>query len=166
MTRIAFHAAGARSLIPAIDAVLIAVESDDEAALLRLVTLSDVPCVVRPSGVGSLPKCPEGVADGTAVSLFPLDFCEGHFADRQEVSERLQSIMALHPRLFAVHEYAGPTPFRGTTRDFVAVFGFQEDQPSGVFNVYIRKDGALTGIAVCGGYMNLQQVGKMLIAPK
>ena len=161
---VSFHPPLTRSGIADVDAVLGEVESADVAALLRRLRFSDVACAENPLGIGAPPKCPPGISSGTLVSVFPLDRCEEGFASLAEVEGQVRSAIARQPRLYAVHRPDRP----GTGgAAFVAVFGFREEQPSGVFRVYVGGDGMIVRLGVCPppATLSLRNVGAVVLPP-
>lgn len=160
---VSFHPPLTRSGIADVDAVLREVESADVAALLTRLRFSDVACAENPLGIGAPPKCPPGISSGTLVSVFPLDRCEEGFASLAEVEGQVRSAIARQPRLYAVHRPDRP----GTGgAAFVAVFGFREEQPSGVFRVDLGGDGAIVRVGVCGlATLSLRNVGAVVLPP-
>lgn len=65
-----------RSGIPALDAALDALFSGDRVAVFSLIAYTPAVCVEQPVGLGSPPMCPEGIADGTPIDVFPASACE------------------------------------------------------------------------------------------
>jgi hypothetical protein len=164
--RVVFQAKGSRVGVTPIDVVLGAVENGDAGSLSALIAFSDLPCVMNPQGLGSPPKCPAGVSSGSLVSVFPLSRCESGFADREQTAAALDQALSRHVQLYAVYE-EGPRPEPGEPA-YVALFGFQETQPSGVFRILMRKDGAIVGLGLCPppGSLSFQNAGSMILPPR
>jgi hypothetical protein len=162
--RLTFHPGSTRTGYPAVDRPLDIVDAGDADSLLKLVRFTEVPCSENPQGIGAPPKCPTGTAAGSPVSVFPLSRCEEAFADPAEVARGVRSALALQPRLYAVHEPASPLT---ATPTYVVVFGFREEQPSGVFRLFVADDGAVVRMDLCPppGTLTLQNVGKTILAP-
>lgn len=163
--RISFYSPSSRTQIAEVDAVLEAVQAGDAAALLRLVQFTGVACVERPSGIGSPPRCPTGVASGSLVPVFAFDPCEAHFASHEEIQRWLRQALDLRPRLYAVYKPAAPTLGNA---DYIVLFGFREEQPAGTFRVFVRAGGAIPELGLCPppGSMSLQNGGAMILPPK
>lgn len=161
---VSFYPPRTRSGIAGIDAVLAEVESSDVGALLTRLRFSDVACAENPLGIGAPPKCPPGTPSGTLVSVFPLSRCEDGFAELSEVEERVRSTIALRPRLYAVHRLARPVT---GDPNYVAVFGFREEQPAGEFKIYVADDGKIVRLGVCPppATLSLQNAGAMVLPP-
>jgi hypothetical protein len=161
---VSFHPPLARSGIAAVDAVLVEVESGDAGGLLTRLRFSDVACAENPLGIGAPPKCPPGTPGGTLVSVFPLARCEGGFAELSEVEDGVRRTFALRPQLYAVHRLARPVT---GDPDYVAVFGFREEQPAGNFRIYVADDGMIVGLGVCPppATLSLQNAGEMILPP-
>jgi hypothetical protein len=81
-----------RTNITGLDPVLEAVASRDPQAIADRMALLETACTTA-GGLGGPPKCADGVADGTLVSVFPMLEAEGTFAaadDLLQVADSLQ----------------------------------------------------------------------------
>ncbi len=88
---------GVASIDAAIDAMLIT----DLSALRAMIRFTPTPCVISPEGLGALPTCRPGEAEGTAVDVLPIAQCEGFFARPDELA--LDGVPSLAVRLYAVY---------------------------------------------------------------
>jgi hypothetical protein len=70
------HPKATRTGNAAVDVVLAAIESGDPAKVTGLVKFTSIPCRTV-SGIGVEPFCPEGVAVGTPLEVFPTACAEG-----------------------------------------------------------------------------------------
>ncbi|MCC7364027.1 MAG: helix-turn-helix transcriptional regulator [Dehalococcoidia bacterium] len=61
---------------PEIDPIIIALVTNSYAALAGRVQLFPEPCAADPQGVGSPPRCPDGVPDGGSVQTARVATCE------------------------------------------------------------------------------------------
>ena len=77
-----------RTGITDVDEVLAAVESGDAQSLRDLVRFTTVGCTTG-EGVGGLPKCREGEAEGALVNVLPLLGPEGSFIYESDLSNFL-----------------------------------------------------------------------------
>lgn len=167
-SKLTFQPVAARTGTEAIDAVIAAVAATDSDVLTSRLRYSEVSCALNPMGIGSPPKCPEGVAAGSPLTLLPFGLCEEHLADASEVSERLGAALADRPRLYAVYEPPpAPLPGQPIHPDYVVLFGFQEQQPSGIFRLYMTRDGAITALSLCTqGTLMAPEVARFILPPK
>lgn len=140
----ATHPRGTRSGIAEVDAVLSAIDGGDQDRLGGLLQFSDIRCrhVIRDAG--DLPACPDGVADGTLISVFPESFCEGSYVYEGDEPAAFDALKA--SSLFAV--YHGSEFGRGS--DFAVVL-------SGGGGIWWIKDGKIDRISHgCGADVRTQ----------
>ncbi len=146
-----YYASNTRSGTAAVDAALDMVAAGDVAGLVARVRFSPAPCHPNPMGVASPPKCPEGQPAGTLVMVFPGNICEGTFQDLAGIQRWLSEALARSPRIYAVYD-PGKSLWpllQSNPPDYVVMFGFLDQQPAGVFRLWVLKDGALTGFDLC-----------------
>jgi DNA-binding CsgD family transcriptional regulator len=88
--------------IPEVNAIIADILAGDVAAVeARLQTFLE-PCAADPQGVGSPPRCPDGVADGTAIETFRYLACERGYPGQQQ-DETLRRALEGPLELFAVY---------------------------------------------------------------
>jgi hypothetical protein len=78
--------------IESLDGIIADVVAGDASAVAATVKYQQVPCV-EIEQVGSPPPCPEGLAIGTELDVFPINICEGTWAGREELPGRLEAIV-------------------------------------------------------------------------
>jgi hypothetical protein len=79
--------AGAETADGAVNAIVTALDSGDNAKVVPLVGYMQVECDSHPGpGLGPPPTCPPGVADGTPVDAFPAGGCEGVYLSPQGIA--------------------------------------------------------------------------------
>jgi hypothetical protein len=72
---------------------------DDKVALLQFI---QVPCA-NVEGLGGPPACPEGVAEGTALEVFPNLGAEGSWAAQEEMTTMFTNLNLQVKSLYAVY---------------------------------------------------------------
>lgn len=115
--------------------MLEAIEAGDHQRLTDLLVFQDMTCRVVIRDAGDLPACPESVADGSLVSVFPESFCEGsyvHDGDQPEAFDALD-----HMRLYAIYSGSDVGPRRS---DYGVVL-------SGGGGIWLISEGRIDGIA-------------------
>ncbi|MBT7096762.1 hypothetical protein HN937_05260 [Candidatus Poribacteria bacterium] len=86
-----FHPSDVRTGVEFVDVVIAALVAEDRAALAELLVFAETECVEEPE-MGSPPRCPEGVAEGSQVEMFEYASVGPNFvtaADRGRVLEEL-----------------------------------------------------------------------------
>ncbi|HXU24162.1 MAG TPA: hypothetical protein VN697_09050, partial [Tepidiformaceae bacterium] len=79
----AAYPGGTRTGNPEIDPVLDAIASGDSARVGALVSFTPIACRIE-SGIGVEPYCPDGVAPGTPMNVFPVACAEGSSVPRAD----------------------------------------------------------------------------------
>jgi DNA-binding CsgD family transcriptional regulator len=87
------HPYSVRTGEPGVDAILAAIEERDIPTLASRLRFVEEPCVADPEGLGAPPTCPEGVADGTPIEVFPGAACHGWWANRDDTAQLAQGII-------------------------------------------------------------------------
>ncbi len=102
------YPADLRTGITGLDPVLEALASGDPAEIAARLRLLETACTTA-DGLGGPPKCDEGVAEGTLVSVFPVLGAEGTFATAEELQLVAESLE--FAGLFGVYQITtGPSP--------------------------------------------------------
>jgi hypothetical protein len=97
-------AADRRTGVPDLDRIIDAVDQKDVATLEQLVDYQVVGCTTE-LGAGGPPKCPNGVADGTMLRVFPVVSCEGGWTE--DASETLAFFVDAARGLYAAARNPG-----------------------------------------------------------
>jgi DNA-binding CsgD family transcriptional regulator len=126
-----------RSGIPAVDAVIDALQSGDEATIAALIQYGKVPCAAF-TGLGSPPKCPDGVAPGTPVDALERG-CEGSYFVPPTASAQLIRFIG-NSSLYALVERPPATP------GGPPVLALTLAKPQGSASTLLIQDGRITRV--------------------
>jgi len=128
-----YYPLSTRTGIAEVDAVLAAVESGDPQALRDLVHFTTVACTTA-EGLGGPPKCREGEAGGTLVTVLPFLGPEGSFLDESELSSfpgvnviGLYAVYSVTDSAYS--EEASPAG------EYAVAFNAEENQPNVVIQI-------------------------------
>ena len=155
----AFHPAGTRTGVSYVDAVVEAVEQNDEAKLFSLIHYYPRACGPPPpatSGVSGVP-CPTGEPVGTEVLGVFLGGCEGVFYPLGSEGARrapAHFLLAIDPRLYAIPRTMGQE--RG---EFLVVFASGHIAAA-------DSQGILAFYVPCGGIEGYGRRTSFLLPPK
>lgn len=165
--RMNYYATGHRSGIAAIDEVLRLVETRNAEELIARIAYSILPCSRTFVGIGGPPACPDGQPEGSPVQAFPGRLCSAGYMQREDAERWLRQALAERWRLAAAWVPTAVPPERlGDGVAFVVVFGRNEDQPHGLFELDVREDGRVSGFDYCPpGSMASNLVREFVIAP-
>ena len=146
--------------IPAADAVVAAVLSQDVDPLLAIVRYTEMVCIDEPQGIGAPPLCgAAGVPSGSTVEVLPSGSCEAEYILRADLRAQLafrfadpaQFYGVLRPQRFPV---GLPTPSEaGPIPDYAVVFR-QNVSTGEIFSAVHLLGGqiiALQALGPCGG---------------
>jgi hypothetical protein len=101
---LSLHPDTLRTNITGLDPVLEAVASRDPQAIAERMALLETACTTA-GGLGGPPKCADGVADGTLVSVFPILEAEGTFATADDLLQVADSLQIAG--LFGLYQVTG-----------------------------------------------------------
>lgn len=122
------HPDDLRTGITGLDPVLEAVASRDPEAIAARLQLLETACTTA-DGLGGPPKCDEGMADGTPVTVFPILGSEGTFVPAEGLADLANSLAI--EGLFGVYQVAAePNPEEAYW-------------PSGVYGVVLAGNGSV-----------------------
>jgi hypothetical protein len=101
---VTLHPDTLRTGITGLDPVLEAIASRDPQAIAEHLALLETACTTA-DGLGGPPKCADGMADGTIVSVFPILEAEGTFATVDNLLQVADSLQIAG--LFGVYQVTG-----------------------------------------------------------
>jgi len=98
------------SVTPAnlLDQVVTVVTEGDASDILPLLDATPTECTVRPVGVGSLPKCPDGTPDGTLIPVIRATACE--YVYPSEIEGQVEQLAGQERELFAIYPQSAKAP--------------------------------------------------------
>ena len=131
-----------RSGIPALDAALDALFSGDRAAVASLIAFTPTDCMAEPPGLGSPPMCPEGIADGTTIDVFPASNCHGYYVFPEDMDNKVDTMTARGAELYEVYEVSDSYP--PGTHAAVYTGAIADARPDDAYVVFITR-GRITG---------------------
>jgi len=139
---------------PAVDRYIRALVDGDWRTLASNLVLLPEPCTVAPQGVGSRPRCPEGVAEGGTVRAARLMACERLYAQDpvRDLAYDLGPRFAFPHLLYAVYRTDGATRYNFVPTGEVAIVirdAVPLDQAGA--QTWFIKDGQVVGALLgCG----------------
>jgi hypothetical protein len=144
-----FHPPDTRTDNEVLDAIIEAIVNGDSEALAGLVEFLEFECSTEPGGG---PACPDGVADGTAVQVFPFAACQPEYlfseADVLEAFAGLLDGTTFY--LYAV--YSDPPSPAGDAAAYRILFGTLDEE--GVA-IDVSAAGAIVASVQCGPPVNM-----------
>ena len=119
------------------------------------------PCEVNPQGVGSKPRCPDGVAAGAMVQTARITACErAYLLTKADIEKLLRPVFAFPHELFAVFRTDG-----ALYRDFVptgaTAIVISDPRRDAGRVLYLDSDGRLVGMRLGCGETPLQMTSSI-----
>ncbi|MBI2764620.1 MAG: hypothetical protein HYX53_01775 [Chloroflexi bacterium] len=135
--------AGVRSGDAGVDAVLDALASGDPARVIGLIKWTPIGCLAQPMGIGSPPKCPDGVAEGTLLDSLQGACAEGFYILRESLTGNPEFNLFRPQPLYAVWRDTGNLAW--ISHDAVALYG----TPGGFATEVFIDGGKIAGFSAC-----------------
>ena len=129
-----YHALDTPTTIEDIDTILAAINSNDKQKLTDLFSYTTIACKTIVNGLGGLPLCRAGEADGTLVEVLPVLSSEGYYLYKDEISNWFGLDVA---GLYAVYQvlesaYSDENFPKG---DYAVILVGKENQPGIVLHI-------------------------------
>ncbi len=131
-----------------VDKIAAAVTSGDKATLKLLIQYTKVNCITTPQGLGAPPLCPAGVANGTAIDVFPSSTCEGEYIYPDRIDPVIDRMVAGRPKLWGAFKRLKP---EGTPTF-----------PAGSVGIIFARQDSVAGAPVGIGESILVDAGKIV----
>lgn len=139
--------------VEAVDRVLAALDSGDQAGVAALLQFTKIKCAANPQGLGAPPKCPPGVADGSPVEAFLMGNCEGTWVLKDQQQSAVDFIRQRHSSRETIFAVVNAAPSQSSVDEgglpvakYTVIYGSRAQQDSWYVSI---DDGLVSAFNGC-----------------